>query len=88
MCSNYTLSITFSANLCVKLHYPCNPSKLFISSIHHSESKFKHNKYETCRNHTQNVTTHINLCIITHYPCKLVNVPFPTRFLQEIFSNQ
>ena len=52
-------------------------------SFHHSESKFKHNKYETCRNRTQNLTTHINLRIITHYPCNLVNVSFP--LLQDFY---
>ena len=52
-------------------------------SVQHSESRFKHNKYEMYRNHTQNLTTCINLCIITHYPCNLVNVSFP--LLQDFY---
>ena len=52
-------------------------------SVHHSESKFEHNKYEMCRNHTKNLTTCINLCIIPHYQCNLVNVSFP--LLQDFY---
>ena len=54
-------------------------------SVHHSESKFEHNKYEhnKCRNCTQNLTTCINLCMIPHYPCNLVNASFP--LLQDCY---
>ena len=82
MCSIFTLSITFSINLCVKFVTHAILVNFSFSTL---KSNFKQNNYTMCINHTPSITFHTVLCIKFCYSCKPCNC---FNFLLKIKQNK